>query len=354
MEIFEVRKKFLKEIEKVNSFKELEEIKLNYLGRKSGILTKILHSLKKLPMEKRKKIGKEANSLKKEIENLISLKIEKLKAKEEKEKLLKEKVDLTCPGKKVYLGHLHPLTLVLREIKDIFLRMGFEIVEGPEIENSFYNFDALNIPKNHPSRDLWSTLWLDSASHLPSHTSYFLLRTHTSPVQVRYMEKHQPPFRIIAPGRVFRHERTDASHEIQFYQVEGLMVDKNINLSNFKAIILHFFEEFFKKKVEIRLRPSYFPFTEPSVEVDIKFKSKIKNQKSKSKSQRSKKEEKWLEVMGAGMVHPNVFKSARLNPFNWQGFAFGVGVDRLAMIKYKIPDVRLFYKGDLRFIQQWK
>ena len=168
------------------------------------------------------------------------------------------------------------------------------------------------------------------------------------------MEKHQPPFRIITPGRVFRHERTDASHEIQFYQVEGLMVDKNINLSNFKAIILHFFEEFFKKKVEIRLRPSYFPFTEPSVEVDIKFKSKIKNQKSKSKSQRSKKEEKWLEVMGAGMVHPNVFKSARLNPFNWQGFAFGVGVDRLAMIKYKIPDVRLFYKGDLRFIQQWK
>ena len=203
MEVFEVKKKFLKEIEKVNSFKELEEIKLNYLGRKSGILTKILHSLKNLPIEKRKKIGKEANSLKKEIENLISLKFEKLKAKEEKEKLLKEKVDLTCPGKKVYLGHLHPLTLVLREIKDIFLRMGFEIVEGPEIENSFYNFDALNIPQNHPARDLWSTLWLDCGS---SKTSQLLLRTHTSPVQVRYMEKHQPPFRIIAPGRVFRHK----------------------------------------------------------------------------------------------------------------------------------------------------
>ena len=346
MELSQIEKDFLKEIEKVESLEELQTLKVKYLGRK-GALTQILRSLKELPLEERKKIGKEANVLKEKMEKLILEKEKTLKEIEERKKLEREKVDLTCPGKKISLGHLHPLSLVLREIKEIFQKMGFEVVEGPEIETCFYNFDALNVPEDHPARDLWSTLWLEKN---------YLLRTHTSPVQVRYLEKHQPPFRIIAPGRVFRHERTDAHHEIQFYQVEGLMVGKDVSLANFKAVILHFFKEFFKEKVEIRLRPSYFPFTEPSVEVDIRLSAKRKAQSAKVNTKgkaQSAKEEGWLEVMGAGMVHPKVFEAARLNPLRWQGFAFGVGVDRLAMIKYKIPDIRLFYQGDLRFIRQF-
>ena len=209
--------------------------------------------------------------------------------------------------------------------------MGFSVVEGPEMETEWYNFDALNIPKDHPARDLWDTFYL---------ANDLLLRTHTSPVQIRHMEKNQPPLRIIAPGRIFRHEATDVSHEFNFHQVEGLMVDKTASVANFKAIIQQFLKEFFGKDMEIRLRPSYFPFVEPGFEIDMKW------------------ENGWLEMMGAGMVHPNVLKNAGLTPHHysgggWQGFAFGMGMDRLAMIKYKIDDIRLFNSGDLRFLNQF-
>jgi len=236
---------------------------------------------------------------------------------------------------------LHPLTQVKKEVEEIFQSMGFSVVEGPEIENEWYNFDALNIPKDHPARDMWDTLYLKNPK--------LLLRTHTSPVQIRFMEKNQPPLRIIVPGRVFRHEATDASHEINFYHVEGLMVDKKgkVNAANFKAIIEEFFSRFFRKRVEIRLRPSYFPFTEPSFEIDVS--CPICNGRGCPACKNSG----WVETLGAGMVHPNVIKNSGLDQKIWQGFAFGIGMDRLAMMKYKINDIRLFYSGDLRFLQQF-
>ena len=249
-----------------------------------------------------------------------------------------DKIDVTVPGERHEVGHLHPLTLVKRKIEEIFQGMGFSVIEGPEVENEWYNFDALNIPKDHPARDLWDTFYLKNG---------LLLRTHTSPVQIRYMEKHQPPFRIIVPGRIFRHEATDASHEINFYQVEGLMVGKDISAANFKAIIEEFLSRFFGKKVKARLRPSFFPFTEPSFEVDMT--CLVCNEKGCSVCSKRC----WIEIMGAGMVHPNVLKAGGINPKNWQGFAFGIGMDRLAMMKYKVDDIRLFYSNDLRFLKQF-
>ncbi len=250
-----------------------------------------------------------------------------------KEKGKKKFLDVTAPGKKIELGHLHPLTRAQKRATEIFSSMGFEIAEGPELENEYYNFDALNIPKNHPARDMWDTFWLKTGDP----KKRLLMRTHTSPVQIRYMENNKPPFRIIAPGRVFRYEATDATHEVQFYQLEGLMVGKNITLGNLKAVMEVFFRKFFLggEDIEIRLRPSYFPFVEPGVEIDMKFNGK------------------WMEVGGAGMVHSNVLDGVKLDPREWQGFAFGMGIDRLAMIKHKIDDVRLFYSGDLRFIKQF-
>ena len=306
---------------------------------KKGEITRVLSSLKGLPETERKSIGKQANLAKIEVEKMIKEKSTKLKEKARRLKLEKEKIDVTRPGKKMEKGHLHPLTQVQREVLEIFQSMGFSVVLGPEVETEWYNFDALNIPKDHPARDMWDTFWLrqnEIKNQKSKIKNKLLLRTHTSPVQIRYMEKHQPPLRIIVPGRCFRHEATDASHEIQFYQLEGLMVDKNISAANFRAIIEEFLKRFFKTKVEIRLRPSYFPFTEPSFEIDVR---RIKGE--------------WVEMMGAGMVHPNVFKFSGLNPKNWQGFAFGVGIDRLAMLRYKINDIRLFYSGDLRFLKQF-
>jgi phenylalanyl-tRNA synthetase alpha chain len=255
-------------------------------------------------------------------------------------------IDVTRPGIRRQTGHLHPLTRVEEEIKQIFLSMNFSVVEGQEIETEHYNFDALNIPATHPAREMWDTFWIKdgpdkkTAKTKGSHEGMrHLLRTHTSPMQIRYMEKHNPPFQIIVPGRVFRYEATDASHEINFYQMEGLMVGKDVSLANFKYIIEEFFKRFFNDPdMQFRFRPSYFPFVEPGVEVDIKRKG----------------DSKWLEVMGAGMVHRNVFKAVGYNPDDVQGFAFGMGTDRLAMLKYKIPDIRFFYNGDLRFVRQFK
>ncbi len=323
-----IKQNVLKEIVQAKDLKSLDKIYKKYLGRQ-GELTKVLRSLKDLSEEERKEKGKLANQIKGEI-------AEKIKAKEKKfsgktgSVLVgkKEWIDVTAPGILPAQGHLHPISLVQQQIEEIFQSMGFSVVEGPEIETEHYNFDALNIPKDHPARDLWDTFWLKDIK--------MLLRTHTSPMQARYMEKHNPPLRIIVPGRCFRHEATDASHDVQFYQIEGLMVGKNISVANFKGVIEEFLKRFFGPAVKMRLRPGYFPFTEPSFEVDIKVKDRD-----------------WLEIMGAGMVHPNVFKAVGYQPGKSQGFAFGMGLDRLAMIKYKIDDIRLFYSGDLRFLKQF-
>jgi len=321
----QLKQKALQEITEAKDLKKLEKIYRQYLGRK-GELTQVLRSLKDLPEQERKEKGKLANQVKKEIEEAIKDRRKKLSVKGGQDK---KWIDVTAPGVLPSKGHFHPITLVQREIEEIFQSMGFSVVDGPEVETEYYNFDALNIPKDHPARDVWDTFWLEDLD--------LLLRTHTSPVQARYMEKNDPPLRIIAPGRCFRHEATDASHEAQFHQVEGLMIGKNISMADFKGIIEEFFKRFFGPDVKMRIRPGYFPFVEPGFEIDIKRKGKD-----------------WLEIMGAGMVHPNVSKAVGYSPAGgWQGFAFGVGLDRMAMIKYKIDDIRLFYSGDLRFLKQF-
>ena len=315
----------------------MDGIYKKYLGKK-GEVTLALRGIGDIPQSEKRKRAPQLQSLKKEIEEAVSKRSSELKSAGAEEVLKGEWLDVTAPGKKAELGHLHPLTQIQQKVNEIFTSLGFEIAEGPELETEWYNFDALNIPKDHPSRDLWDTFWIKDA---------LLMRTHTSPVQIRYMEKHQPPLRIIAPGRVFRHEASDASHDIQFYQLEGLMVDKDISVANFKAVINEFLSRLFGENVKIRLRPSFFPFVEPGFEVDMS----CVNCDGKGCSVCS--QGGWLEMLGAGMVHPNVFKAAGYNPKNWQGFAFGVGLDRIAMMKYKIDDIRLFYSGDLRFLKQF-
>jgi len=332
-----IKKQAEKELKNAKDLKDLDDIFKKYLG-KQGELVKVLRSLKKLPKGKRVKIGKEANELK----NFIRQRIERASNEMRKTGAFAEKeewIDITIPGKRPAVGHLHPLTQVQRKVEEIFQSMGFSVVEGPEIETEWYNFDALNMPKDHPARDMWNTFWLKNLK--------LLLRTHTSPGQVRYMEEKKPPLKIIIPGKVFRHEATDASHETDFYQVEGLMVDKEISAANFKAVIEEFLKKFFGKEIKIRLRPSFFPFTEPSFEVDLSCLS------CQGKGCPACSQTGWLEMMGAGMVHPNVYKNSGLNPKDWQGFAFGMGMDRLAMMKYKIHDIRLFHSGDLRFLKQF-
>ncbi|MCD6528656.1 phenylalanine--tRNA ligase subunit alpha [bacterium] len=336
-----LKKEACKEIEETKNLKELDEIFKKYLGRKKGKLTQILRSLKDLPEKEKISLGKEANELKNFLLALFEKKATEIKEKTEKEVEKREWIDVTVPGKKPVLGHLHPLTIIRRKIEEIFQSMGFSVVEGPEIEDEWHNFDALNIPPDHPARDILSlgkTFYLKGGG---------IMRTHTSSVQVRYMKEHNPPFRIIAPGKVFRAEATDASHETNFYQVEGLMIGKTVSVANFKAIIQKFLEEFFKVPIKIRLRPSFFPFTEPSFEVDMECTV------CKGKGCSACKHSGWIELMGAGMVHPNVLMAGGLNPKNWQGFAFGMSLDRLAMMKYKINDIRLFHSGDLRFLQQF-
>lgn len=317
-------KKIQKEIELANSFEKINILWKKYLGKR-GIINQLFKDLINLPPHQRKERGKEINNLKRKIELLLKEKEKSLKTKKiEREG---EIFDVSLPGKKFLIGNIHPISQVIRRSKEIFEKMGFSVVEGPELESEWYNFDALNFPQNHPAREMQDTLWTKEKGKL--------MRTHTSAVQVRYMEKNRPPYRIIVPGRTFRNEATDASHEIQFYQLEGLMIDKEVSVVDFKAIIKIFFRELFEKEINVRLRPGFFPFTEPSFEVDIKYNNK------------------WLECAGAGMVHPNVLKNSGVNPKEWQGFAFGFGVDRIAMIKYGIDDIRLFYSSDLRFLKQF-
>lgn len=345
----DLKKRALEEVSRARDLKKLEAIYKKYLGKK-GELTQVLRSLKNLPERERKKRGELANQLKQALERAIKRQGKKFQVSgvEVQEKWL----DVTLPGRRPRVGHLHPLTKVRQATEEIFQSMGFSVVEGPEIETEYYNFDALNIPPEHPARDMWDTFWLrqnESKNQKAKikKSDKLLLRTHTSPMQVRYMEKNNPPLRIIVPGRCFRHEATDASHEMQFYQLEGLMVDREVSAANFKAVIKEFFRLFFKKETAIRLRPSFFPFTEPSFEVDMS----CLNCGGRGCSACSRGG--WMEMMGAGMVHPNVFKAAGYSPRQWQGFAFGMGLDRLAMMKYKIDDIRLFYSGDLRFLKQF-
>ncbi len=321
-----LKEKAKKEIKEARDLEGLEKAFKKYLGRK-GELTGILRSLKDLPKEERKKRGQSANQIKKEIGSLLAEKRAVMVGKGGAS-AREDWIDVTAPGVLPQIGSLHPLTLIKKQLEEIFQSMGFSVLDGPEVETEYYNFDALNIPEGHPARDVGDTFWLKDKP--------LLLRTHTSPMQARYMGKNNPPLRVVVPGRCFRHEATDASHDVQFYQMEGLMVGSNISVADFKGVTEHFLKKFFGPDVKMRLRSSYFPFVEPGFEVDMR-----------------RKKGDWLEIMGAGMVHQNVFKAAGYVSGRWQGFAFGVGLDRLAMLKYQVDDIRLFYSGDLRFLRQF-
>lgn len=343
-EIVKIKNDFEKELKKVKNIESLFVLEKKYLGKKSKFST-LLKNLKNLTAEKRKSVGELANKVKKEL--LIKVQIKRQEMEAISFDWKKEKIDVTVPGKRQGMGHLNPLSLVRFEIEDIFLRMGYEISDGPEIETEFYNFDALNIPQNHPARDMQDTFWLQDGIKKGNKKERLSMRSQTSAMQARYMQKHKPPFRIIAPGKCFRNEATDTTHEHTFYQFEALVVGDNINVGHLKFTAENFFSEFFKQKVKIRLRPSYFPFTEPGFEFDISCLV------CGGKGCRACQGNGWLELGGAGMVNQNVFVSAGYPRNRYTGFAWGFGFERLAMMKYKIDDVRLFHGGDLRFIKQF-
>ncbi len=331
-----LKKTFLEEIAVITDLAGLQQVKSRYTGKK-GLLTEKLKALSSISPEERRTYGRLANEIKDFIEYTAKEKELAFKAIEKETRLHTEKIDITLPGKPLLFGREHPITQVLSEIKDIFVSMGFAIEEGPEVELDYYNFEALNLPKDHPARDMQDTFYVSDD---------IVLRTHTSPVQVRVMEKKKPPLKIIVPGKVYRCD-SDVSHTAMFHQVEGLMVDTAISFSDLKGLLELFIHSFFSKDTPVRFRPSYFPFTEPSAEVDIGciFCS--------GKGCRVCKTTGWLEVMGCGMVNPRVFEMSGYQPDEYTGFAFGMGVERMTMLKYSIDDIRLFYENDLRFLKQF-
>ncbi len=324
------------EIARAESSADLEQVRVKYLGRQ-GILTRLLRSLPALPAAERPEIGRQANLAKAEIETLLAGRLADVKAAERHRDLAARRPDLTLPGRRPTGGTLHPLTLVLDEIVEIFLGLGFAVAEGPEVESDFYNFEALNIPKDHPARDMQDTFYLSEDT---------LLRTHTSPVQIRTMKAQPPPVRIICPGKVYRRD-ADITHSPMFHQVEGLAVDRNISMGDLKGTLELFARELFGPATEIRFRPSFFPFTEPSAEMDVRCVA------CGGEGCRLCKQSGWLEILGSGMVHPRVLQMVGYDPEEVTGWAFGMGVERIAMLKYGIDDIRLFFDNDLRFLSQF-
>ena len=322
-----------RKIDEATNEKELEAVRVEFLGRRQGKITQILRNITDLSPQDRPLVGELVNQIKRAVQEDLKRR-EKQISREEEE----EWVDITLPGKKPLLGRLHPITQTLEEIKRIFIGLGFQVVRGPEVETEYYNFEALNMPRYHPARDEQDSFYLDDTH---------LLRTQTSPVQIRVMEKKSPPIRIIAPGRCYRRDAVDASHFPMFHQVEGLAVDKSITFSDLKGCLTYFVHQMFDKKTRLRFRPSFFPFTEPSAEVDI---SCIM---CKGRGCRVCSGKGWLEILGAGMVDPEVFRKVNYDPEKYQGFAFGMGVERICMLKYGIDDIRLFFQNDLRFLSQF-
>ena len=316
---------------------DIEQIRVRYLGKK-GELTAVLRGMGQLTPEERPVVGQLANEVRAAIEAAITEKSKELKEKALNDRLVRERLDVTMPGKAPRMGHQHPLTAAQREMENIFIGMGFEIAEGPEVEYDYYNFQALNIPENHPARDTQDTFYI---------TDNILLRSQTSPVQVRVMEHKKPPIRVISPGRVYRSDALDATHSPLFHQMEGLVVDKGITMSDLKGTLETFARKMFGESTEIRFRPHHFPFTEPSAEVDVSCFV------CGGKGCRVCKGEGWIEILGAGMVHPFVLSNCGIDPEVYSGFAFGMGLERVTMTRYGIDDIRLFYENDERFLKQF-
>lgn len=325
-------------LEKAVCVKDTEDIRVQMLGKK-GKMTEVLRSMKELPAEERKSFGQDANRVRAQIEEMLKSKMEEMKEKAQNAKFEEERIDVTEPGKITSLGAKHPISMVIDEISDIFMSMGFSVAEGPEVETVFYNFDALNADPNHPARDMTDTFYI---------TDDILLRTQTSPVQARTLEKKKPPIRVISPGRCFRCDTPDATHSPMFHQVEGLVVDEGITMADLKGVLDKFAKQMFGSEVRTKFRPHHFPFTEPSAEMDVSC------FKCNGKGCRVCKGSGWIEILGCGMVHPNVLKVGEIDTEKYTGFAFGMGVERIAMLKYGIDDIRLLYENDMRFINQFK
>ncbi len=331
-------------LEKASTPKEMEDWRVAYLGRK-GPMAQLLRGLGSLEPEERRSAGALANDLKTLLESALQDKQASHHDTAAAAMAESQRIDVTLPGRPVATGRLHPTTRMLRELNDAFGAMGFQVIEGPEVEWDYYNFEALNIPQEHPSRDLWDTLWVDYQTKEGQRS--MLLRTHTSPMQVRYMEKHQPPIRIVSPGKVYRYEATDATHEWHFFQFEGLAIDTDITFADLKGTLYEFARRIFGVDRKVRFRCDYFPFVEPGAEMAID--CFLCN----GKGCRICGESGWIEIMGAGMVHPKVLEGVGYDPAVYTGYAFGMGVERIAMLKYGIDDVRHFYANDLRFLRQF-
>jgi len=331
--IEQIRDEALTELKAASDSESINNLSLRYLGRK-GIITQFLRNISKLPAEVRPTAGKRANEIKQELETVFKQAVEHI---ESASRAADDRIDVSLPGRSISQGFLHPITQITRQICDIFTRLGFEIAEGPEVESDYYNFEQLNIPKNHPARDMQDTFYV---------SENVVLRTHTSPMQVRFMEKNKPPVKIIAPGKVYRCD-SDLTHTPMFHQVEGLLVDKNVSFGDLKGTLTTFVHRMFDDQIKLRFRPSFFPFTEPSAEVDILCVM------CRGKGCRVCSQTGWLEVLGAGMVHPAVFENVSYDTTNYTGFAFGMGVERIAMLKYGIDDIRKFFENDFRFLRQF-
>ena len=333
----EIRSLAEEKLGEMKSQAELENLRVQLLGKK-GELTGILKQMGALSAEERPVVGQMANEVRSYIEEKISQKAAEIKSKENELKLLSETIDVTLPGEKHDLGHKHPLSIVLDEVKDIFVGMGFQIATGPEVEWDYYNFEALNLPPDHPARDTQDTFYI---------TEKMLLRTQTSPVQIRVMEKQEPPIRIIAPGRVYRSDAVDATHSPYFHQIEGLVVDEGITMGDLKGSLMQFAKRLYGEDTEIRLRPHHFPFTEPSCEMDVTC------FKCGGKGCPMCKGEGWVEILGGGMVHPKVLQNGGVDSTKYSGYAFGVGLERLTMFRFNIDDMRLLFENDMRFLGQF-
>ena len=333
-----IKEEFLSKLKKKLNFSEINQIKSDLFG-KNGQVSSQFKKIATLAESEKKKFASDLNIIKDELQSLINSKMDEIQSAEINEKLEKEKIDITLPERPYVKGKIHPVSQTIDEISSIFSEIGFSVEEGPDVENEYNNFTALNTPDNHPARDMHDTFYLDEKKEK-------LLRTHTSPVQIRTMLKSKPPFKIIAPGRTYRSD-SDQTHSPMFHQVEGLYIDKDINMGHLKGCLNYFIKEFFEvDKIKMRFRPSHFPFTEPSAEVDIGY--KIKDGRIIIGEG-----DKWLEILGCGMVHPNVLKNVKVNPSKFQGYAFGIGIDRLAMLKYGINDLRSFFDCDYRWLNHY-
>ncbi len=332
--IEQIRDEALQALEKAATAEEINRLSVYYLGRK-GLVTRYLRNISELPQEERPVAGKKANQVKKSLEKAVKAAEARLAAAEEISG--QEGIDVTLPGRPLPRGRLHPITRINRRICDIFVRMGFDIAEGPEVESDYYNFEALNIPRNHPARDMQDTFYVSDET---------VLRTHTSPIQVRIMEQYDPPIRVVAPGKVYRCD-SDLTHTPMFHQVEGLLVDTVSSFGDLKGVLTEFVQQIFDTSIKLRFRPSFFPFTEPSAEVDIQCVI------CRGKGCKVCSHTGWLEVLGCGMVHPAVFENVDYDTRQYCGFAFGMGVERIAMLKYGINDIRLFFESDYRFLRQF-